>query len=102
MTDTPTDDPKAAAAALFQEQAQDTDKLVTALLFRIDATIPNATAAHTAGAMTALVRYFATKGSQGIGEPLHVRPIIVALTPLLHKSAERFVDAFLRGEELNG
>ena len=52
--------------------------------------------------MTALVRYFATKGSQGIGEPLHVRPIIVALTPLLHKSAERFVDAFLRGEELNG
>lgn len=72
----------------FQAQAEACDKLVTLLLGRIKEERPDEVAATLSGAMTALVRHFANERDPNA--LIYPRLIIVALTPLLHQSAERY------------
>lgn len=87
----------------FQEQAQLSDKLVTAMLTRIgmefapDGQDQAFVSATISGAIMALVRYYGSVGRE-LGGTITPRMIVVAFTPCLHRSAEAFASEVIGGQ----
>lgn len=78
---------EAARLLAYQQHAMQTDDVVTKCLAVCDQAAPELAEALVAGAMTALVRFYATK-TRFEGQQIITRDLVVGLNPGLHRSAE--------------